>query len=48
MLLIPLLFIVAGYVVYRLKFKINKETYDQIISDLKDRGELNLDSENKE
>lgn len=48
MLLIPLLFIVAGYVVYRLKFRINKETYDQIISDLKDRGELNLDAENKE
>lgn len=40
MLLIPLVLIVAGYIVYKLKFKINKETYDKIIKDLRERGEL--------
>lgn len=45
MLLIPLIFIVAGYLVYRFKFKINKETYDKILSELRARGELNLDGE---
>jgi melibiose permease/lactose/raffinose/galactose permease len=48
MLLIPIIFIVAGYLVYRFKFKINKETYDRIIGDLHARGELNLDGEAKE
>ena len=45
MLLIPILFIVSGYLVYRFKFKINKETYDRIIGELHARGELNLDGE---
>ncbi len=45
MLLIPLIFIVSGYIVYRFKFKINKETYDRIISELNERGELNLSGE---
>ena len=43
MLLIPLISILAGYIVYRKKFKINKETYDNIIKDLEDRGELNAE-----
>ena len=47
MLLIPLIFIVSGYLVYRFKFKINKETYDKIIGELNERGELNLDGEFK-
>jgi len=45
MFLIPLIFIVSGYLVYRFKFKINKETYDKIISELHERGELNLNDE---
>ena len=45
MLLIPIIFIVSGYLVYRFKFKINKEAYDKIISELHARGELNLDGE---
>ncbi len=46
MLVLPLLFIIGGYLIYRFKFKINKEMYDKIVSDLGERGELNLDMEN--
>lgn len=45
MLIVPVVVIVAGYIVYRCKFKINKEFYDRIVSDLSERGELNLDKE---
>ena len=45
MLALPLLFIVCGYLIYRLKFKINKDMYDKIVSDLSERGELNLEQE---
>ena len=37
MLAIPLVLIVAGYVIYLRKYKISKEFYDQILQDLKDR-----------
>ena len=47
MLVIPLLFIVAGYLIYRFKFKIDKKTYDGILSDLRARGELHLGEEEK-
>lgn len=47
MLAIPLVFIVAGYLVFRSKFKINKETYDSIIDDLSKRGDLMLDEEER-
>lgn len=40
MMFLPLLFIVAGYLVYRRKFKIDKQLFDQIVSDLKARGEI--------
>ncbi|MDD3401477.1 MAG: glycoside-pentoside-hexuronide (GPH):cation symporter [Eubacteriales bacterium] len=40
MLVIPLVFIVAGYLVFRAKFRINKETYDKIVADLRERGDL--------
>ena len=40
MFAIPLVFIVVGYLIYLKKFKISEEFYDQIIRDLKDRGEL--------
>lgn len=40
MLILPIAFIVAGYIVYRLKFKIDKEMFDRIVSDLEKRGDL--------
>ncbi|MGB4658849.1 MAG: glycoside-pentoside-hexuronide (GPH):cation symporter [Mobilitalea sp.] len=40
MLILPLFFIVAGYIIYRKKFKIDKEMYDHIISELTARGEI--------
>ena len=40
MIVLPVIFILAGYIIYRAKFKINKEMYDRIISDLRARGEL--------
>lgn len=42
MLILPLISIVAGYIVYRLKFKIDKEMFDSIIAELGKRGDLNL------
>ncbi len=40
MLILPLFFIVIGYLIYRRKFKIDKQMFDQIISDLTARGEI--------
>jgi len=40
MFVIPLVFIVAGYLIYRTKYKLSKEFYSKILSDLKARGEL--------
>ncbi|HKL99782.1 MAG TPA: glycoside-pentoside-hexuronide (GPH):cation symporter [Mobilitalea sp.] len=40
MLILPLFFIVIGYIVYRKRFKIDKQMYDNIISDLTARGDI--------
>lgn len=40
MFILPLLFIVAGYLVYRFKFKIDKTFYDKLLADLRERGQL--------
>ena len=40
MLLFPLLCIAASYVIYRMKYKIDSRFYSQILSDLRERGEL--------
>ena len=40
MFVLPLLFIVAGYLVYRFLFKIDKTFYDKIVADLRSRGQL--------
>ena len=40
MFAIPLLFIVAGFVIYLKKFKIDETFYAGILKDLKDRGQL--------
>jgi melibiose permease/lactose/raffinose/galactose permease len=40
MMILPLLFIAAGYLVYRAKFMIDKELFDRIVSELKARGDF--------
>ena len=45
MLMLPLIFIVIGYIVYDKKFKIDKQMYDSIISELAARGEINREQE---
>lgn len=40
MLILPLFFIVVGYIIYRKKFKIDKQMYDKIIADLAARGDI--------
>ena len=47
MLIFPLISIVAGYIVYRLKFKIDKEMFDKIVSELGERGDLLLTEKDK-
>jgi len=45
MLILPLIFIVVGYIIYDKKFKIDKQMYDKIILDLAARGEINREQE---
>lgn len=40
MFVLPLICIIAGYFVYFFKFKIDKNFYDKILSDLKQRGDI--------
>ena len=40
MLILPLCIIVAGYFIYRFKFKIDKEMFDKMVSDLAKRGDF--------
>lgn len=40
MFLIPLIFIVVGYVIYRKKYKLDEETYANILSELKEKGDI--------
>jgi melibiose permease/lactose/raffinose/galactose permease len=40
MLILPLFFIAAGYMVYRLKYRIDKEMFDKIVDDLVIRGDF--------
>jgi Na+/melibiose symporter-like transporter len=42
MLVVPLLCIIAGYIVYRFKYKIDKNYYDKIVSDLTERGDIKI------
>jgi sugar (glycoside-pentoside-hexuronide) transporter len=48
MLILPLIFIVAGYFVYRFKYKIDEEMFNNIVSDLKKRGDFNTSSGSEE
>lgn len=45
MLILPLIFIVVGYIIYHKKFKIDNRMYDSIISELAARGEINREQE---
>lgn len=45
MLILPLVFIVTGYIIYDKKFKIDKQMYDKIISELAARGEIKKEQE---
>lgn len=47
MLILPLISIVAGYLVYRFQFKIDKELFDKIVSDLKERGDFTATEQDK-
>lgn len=40
MLILPLIFILVGYVIYRKKYKIDKQMFNNIISELAERGEI--------
>jgi len=40
MFIFPMLCFVASYIIYRMKFKIDENFYAQILSDLRERGEL--------
>lgn len=43
MLILPLLFILAGYLIYRFKYKIDQKMYNQILEDLANRGDIHLE-----
>ena len=40
MLILPIFFIVAGYIVYLTKFKIDAKMYEKIVAELKALGDL--------
>jgi melibiose permease/lactose/raffinose/galactose permease len=40
MLIFPMFCYAASYLIYRLKFKIDAKFYNQILGDLKERGEI--------
>lgn len=45
MLILPLVIIVAGYFIYHFKFKIDKEMFDRILSELTQRGDFSARDE---
>ncbi|MEX1376268.1 MAG: glycoside-pentoside-hexuronide (GPH):cation symporter [Eubacteriales bacterium] len=45
MLIVPLIFILAGYAVYKKKFKIDEDTFANILKELEERGDINLNNE---
>ncbi|MCL2266373.1 MAG: glycoside-pentoside-hexuronide (GPH):cation symporter [Treponema sp.] len=45
MLILPMLCIVVSYILYRMKFKIDAKFHAQILSDLRERGELSSGSD---
>jgi melibiose permease/lactose/raffinose/galactose permease len=45
MFVLPLIFILIGYIIYRAKYKIDREMFEQILVDLKERGDIRVDGE---
>ncbi len=45
MLVIPLILIIIGYIIYKVKYKIDAQMYQQMIIDLVERGELKEEKE---
>jgi melibiose permease/lactose/raffinose/galactose permease len=45
MLIFPLISIVVGYIVYRAKYKIDKQMFDSIVSQLEERGDIGGEEE---
>ena len=45
MFVLPLLFILAGYIIYRAKYKIDQKMFSQILEELKERGDIKADGE---
>jgi melibiose permease/lactose/raffinose/galactose permease len=43
MLILPLICILAGYLIYKFKYKIDAGTYTKILNDLRERGDIKLD-----
>ncbi|GAA0336098.1 glycoside-pentoside-hexuronide (GPH):cation symporter [Micropruina glycogenica] len=43
MLVLPLILIVAGYLIYRAKYRIDEAFYARIVADLRERGQLTTD-----
>lgn len=42
MLILPLIFIAVGYIIYIYKYKIDRNMYNQIVADLKAKGDLSI------
>jgi len=40
MFILPLIFILTGYLIYRFKYKIDQKMYKQILADLEERGDI--------
>jgi melibiose permease/lactose/raffinose/galactose permease len=40
---LPLILIVAGYLIYRAKYRIDEAFYARIVHELKERGQLTTD-----
>ena len=45
MFILPLIFILAGYIIYRAKYKIDRKMFEQILVDLEERGDIKVDEE---
>ncbi len=45
MLILPLIFILVSYLIYRLKFRIDKELFDKIVAELTERGDIAAEQE---
>lgn len=45
MLILPLIFIVAGYLIYRFRYIIDSNMYKQILAALQERGDINIANE---